>query len=447
MVLFINKKIEMLRVLSFFGLIIATSFYIFPFEFKALPGVNTKMAMAGLGLVCLFFNLAKKRNSIVNKQILEISLIALLVSLAGLFSIIYNNTNDTAYATYIISMWVWLGGAYFVILMIRKVHGCASIVIVGNYLIAACVMQCILAIMIDRVPAVFNIVNAYIGNFGVGGNVEGFEDSGRLYGIGAAVDFAGIRFVAVLIMIAYLVIETNNTIFRKSFPLYIISFIIITVIGNMMSRTTIIGTLFAIVYWLYMTKMNHAMISVNMVRLWKFVLGFLIVLIPLIVVLYHTNDFIYHNIRFAFEGFFSMVEKGYWETNSNNILKNMYRFPESFKTWVIGDGYFDNPTSDPYYIGYMWKGFYMGTDVGYLRFIFYFGLVGLLLIMGFMFKVVQFNIEKFPRYKIMFILLLFVNYIIWFKVSTDIFPILALLLIIDSEEDNLYMERVTLANQ
>lgn len=437
----------MFRILSVLGLIIATSCYIFPFEFKFFPGVNTKMAMAGLGLVFLFINLAKKKNSIVNKYIFEISLIALLVSLIGLSSIIYNNTNDTAYATYIVSMWVWLGGAYFIILMIRKVHGYASIIIVSNYLIAACVMQCILALMIDRSSTVFNIVNTYIGSFGVGGNVEGFEESGRLYGIGAAVDFAGIRFVAVLIIIAFLVVLVNNTTLRKSFPIYIIAFIFITIIGNMMSRTTIIGTFLAIIYWIYMTRINQAMISVNMVKLWKIVLGFLIVLIPIIVVLYHTNDFLYHNIRFAFEGFFSIVEKGYWETNSNNILKDMYRFPDSFKTWIIGDGYFDNPTSDPYYIGYMWKGFYMGTDVGYLRFIFYFGLLGLLMIMWFMFKVAQINMLKFPKYKIMFVLLLAVNYVIWFKVSTDIFPILALFLIIDSEEDNLYMERISLNNQ
>lgn len=38
---------------------------------------------------------------------------------------------------------------------------------------------------------------------------------------------------------------------------------------------------------------------------------------------------------------------------------------------MIGDGYFENPRTDPYYIGYQWKGFYMGTDVGYLRFLFF----------------------------------------------------------------------------
>lgn len=56
----------------------------------------------------------------------------------------------------------------------------------------------------------------------------------------------------------------------------------------------------------------------------------------------------------------------------------MYVFPDNLKTWIIGDGYFSNPyNTDPFYIGTRSRGYYMGTDVGYLRFIFYFGLIGL----------------------------------------------------------------------
>lgn len=50
----------------------------------------------------------------------------------------------------------------------------------------------------------------------------------------------------------------------------------------------------------------------------------------------------------------------------------MYVFPDNLKTWIIGDGYFNGPEdSDPYYTGEIWDiGYYKGTDVGYLRFIF-----------------------------------------------------------------------------
>ena len=41
----------MIKILSIIFTIVVTSFYFFPFEFTFLPGVNTKMAMAGLGLV------------------------------------------------------------------------------------------------------------------------------------------------------------------------------------------------------------------------------------------------------------------------------------------------------------------------------------------------------------------------------------------------------------
>ena len=74
---------------------------------------------------------------------------------------------------------------------------------------------------------------------------------------------------------------------------------------------------------------------------------------------------------------FSLAESGEWDVGSNEKLKGMYVFPETFKTWLIGDGFFGATTSDPYYIGKEWKSFYMDTDVGYLRFIFYFGILGL----------------------------------------------------------------------
>ena len=148
------------------------------------------------------------------------------------------------------------------------------------------------------------------------------------------------------------------------------------------------------------------------------------------------------NIRFAFEGFFNLVEKGSWDVHSNNILYNMYVFPETLKTWLIGDGYFENPTSDPTYVGYMWKGFYMGTDVGYLRFIFYFGLVGLFFFSVFMCLVYKTCVKKFKDYNILFLLLLILNFFIWFKVSTDIFLVFAPFLCISKEENGDYEKKI-----
>ena len=41
--------------------LVVLSFYFFPFEFTFMPGMNTKMAMAGIGLAVLAIQFAKKR--------------------------------------------------------------------------------------------------------------------------------------------------------------------------------------------------------------------------------------------------------------------------------------------------------------------------------------------------------------------------------------------------
>ena len=68
---------------------------------------------------------------------------------------------------------------------------------------------------------------------------------------------------------------------------------------------------------------------------------------------------------------------------SNEILKSMVVFPDSLHTWIIGDGYFNNSKYDVYYLGDATEaGYYMGTDIGYLRFLFYFGTIGLFCMMA-----------------------------------------------------------------
>ena len=83
------------------------SMYFFPFQFYALPDVNTKIGLATIGLVVMAFSTAKKENNIINSDIFKLMMYAGIVSLFGLISITYNSTPDTAYATYIISFLVW----------------------------------------------------------------------------------------------------------------------------------------------------------------------------------------------------------------------------------------------------------------------------------------------------------------------------------------------------
>lgn len=417
------------------------SLYIFPFEFVALPGINTKMILAGIGVIAVAVKLAKERNSSILKDFISIVSLALAVSLIGFCSIVYNNTKDYTYVTYIVSMLVWLSAANVVLMCIRKIHKGISVELVCNYLIGVAVFQCISALVIDFIPYCKQLVNSIV--LGVG-FVADFKDIDgiRLYGIGAMLDVAGQRFSCILVMISFICIHSKSVYVKRYIGWYLFSFFFIAIVGNMISRTTTIGVLVSVLYWIYtlFTKSSEDLEHIK--SFFKVGLPIFIVILIVSIYLYQTNSTIHNHIRFGFEGFFSIAEKGEWETNSTNILENMYRFPQSLKTWLIGDGYFENPTGDPLYTGYQWKGFYMGTDVGYLRFIYYFGLIGLLAFSCYFIKVLQICMMKFSKYRRLFFLILILNFIVWFKVSSDLFPIFALFLCINTAEDDSFDRRV-----
>lgn len=434
----------MLKYLQMTVGVILTSLYFFPFSFTFLPAVNTKMAMAGVGLVLVGLQLGRARNSVFSKDMVTISLYALMVSFTSFIAVTLNETRDYTYVSYIISMWVWLSAAYVAVKYMRIVHGYISVELVCNYLIAVCVFQCVSALVIDFVPTVKNFALTYIADLGPT-QMELMKEAGRLFGFGAALDPAGSRFAAVLTIIVFMATRLAATNRNKYLVGYILAFIFIAIVGNMIARTTTVGVIIALAFLLYSIGLHRMVISKSTGRIMLWFVGVLVVAVPLLTILYHTNEQFHDNIRFAFEGFFSLAEKGRWEVNSNEILKNMIVFPDNLKTWLIGDGYMLDPTGvDPYYTGPDWGGYYQATDIGYLRFIFYSGLIGLAAMALFIWKAGRISMLKFKDQQMLFWLLLAVNYAVWFKVSTDIFLALALFLVIDKQENEEYEKRLKL---
>lgn len=416
-----------MRWLLYIFTLVITSFYFFPFEFTFLPGMNTKMVIAGIGLVVLAFHFARRREFKIDNDFLTISAWALVVSLIGFAAVTYNNTNDYTYATYFVSMAVWLGAAYVVVKLMEKVHGEVNVDIVCNYLIVLCAVQCLIAISMSYIPALKSFVDSFLAGQGFMGKMED-----RLYGIGCSLDVAGTRFCAVLVMIS----EMLKRAVDKSLPkiticLYLVAFLIIAVVGNMIARTTTVGVILAVLYLIVRTRFFSVAGIKEYGSIWKTILISVVVFIPVIVLLYNVSPVFYANFRFAFEGFFSLFETGEWEVHSNEILKNMVVFPDDLKTWLIGNGYFDNPYNrDPYYIGPIFHGYYMQTDIGYCRFLFYFGIFGLLAFIAYFIKVGTTCMKRFPDYRMMFLAILMVNFIVWCKVSSDIFLVFAIFLCI-----------------
>ena len=292
----------------------------------------------------------------------------------------------------------------------------------------------------DSKITVDDFINSYIEQ---GQNFLDANNVNRLYGIGASLDVAGSRFSSVLVAIAFLIISHRN---NKGIylPLLIISFFVISVVGNMIARTTTLGMLMALVYIFY--ELSRKGNDNNKLIYW--ICGLSLLMIPFLVIGYKNAPEFKKLVRFGFEGFISIYEKGEWYTTSNETLMNMIVFPDNIKTWLIGDGYFDNPAgTDPYYTGKIMGGFYMGTDIGYLRYIFYCGAIGLMIFIIYFIKVAITCINRFVEYKTLFLMFLAVNMLVWLKVSTDIFLVFALFLCIPSEDDAEYNRLVAIKNE
>lgn len=402
------------------------SFYYFPVTFVFLPGINTKMILAVVGLCFGGMAMFKNREFKMPSIILWLSVFALIVSFVGLISVVYNNTQDYAYATYIISMWVWLSSAYAIVSIMKYVHGNIGVDIICKYVIIICLAQCILAQIIDVSPlAKYWYVRLF-------GKPEGLEAVNRLYGIGASLDTAGIRFSIALIMAPYLAVRCKDV---KKQVFYVISWVIITILGSMMARTTYVGCVAGLIYMVIASDLWRLRLKTSMSKLVGVMVLAIIIMIPILIYLYNTDPRVYKLLRFAFEGFFNLIERGEWSLASNERLKTMIIFPESIKTWIIGDGYFSNPyNTDPYYTGDYIEGWYMGTDIGYLRFVFYFGAIGLATFVLFITYSARLCWRTFSDYKPMFILIYLLGLVVWLKVSTDIFLVFALFISLSIEQ-------------
>ena len=395
-------------------LVILTSFYLFPISFTFIPeAINTKMILAGFGIMAFLFDGIGRRAFSLPYPLFFAGILAFLFSLWCFFCVAENGTDDMSYANYWVSFFTWVLGAYAIFFLTRTLIGKFDLKTLTLYLTLVCVAQCILAEFIDSFPGFQRLVDRYI--------IQGqdfMHEINRLYGIGAALDPAGVRFSVVLLLMGHQLASkdiTGKTVF------YLISFFVVTIIGSIIARTTWVGAIMGLTYVLVVNlRTRQGAINSNQVRFWAVFGGLTLLTILICVVLYRTNLVFRSNFRFGFEGFFNWAETGVFRTDSMDKLNRvMWVWPTDTRSWIIGKGLFDN--------------FVFATDIGYCRFTLYCGLVGLgLFSLFFLYNGYSF-IHRFPQYILLGILLIALTFVVWVKVATDIFFIYALLFWIQEE--------------
>lgn len=400
-------------------LVVVTSLYLFPIEFTFLPkAINSKILVAAFGSMAFVFDSIKKKAMELSQSLLVSMLLAIIFSLWCFFCVIAANTYEMDYATYIVSFLTWMAGAYGVYAAMKIVYGEVDLWLLTRYLALVGVFQCVSAVMIDNNQSFCDLVDRFV----VGGSY--YREHGRIYGIGAALDPAGIRFSTILVLLAHQFSFDQEV---RSKGLYqttdMIAFAVILIIGSTISRTTIVGGAMGLVYMVIsLVRLRQGgFITTRMIQVFFIFIVVLVGIILSAVYFYRTSATFESYLRFGFEAFFNWAETGEFRTSSTDQLGKMWVWPDDTRTWIIGRGTYGV--------------FENNTDIGYCNFTFYCGLIGLAIFSLFFIYVHLVQNRKFHHFWLVSLMLVAITFIVWCKVTTDIFYLDALLFCIAADSD------------
>lgn len=318
-------------------------------QFIFLPElVRSKLIIGVVGF--FYFVFTSSRVSVFKKfRPLFYALIPLIFWM--LLSIIVNQSPDWWFIRFSIIQIIYICGAW----MIIKLCGIDGVEAVARFLMIYVFVQNSIAFFGLQFPEVRNIVEST--SFEKSFEITGNQLTYRGLGFGDHVFFGGGVWACIgMLMTVYLYKKK-----RLSIVCFIGLYIYIFFTGLFVARTTIAGlfTIFLIFtplkkYWYKMIWVGAGGIIFLMlfgaIENWMLKNGY--------------------SIGNAFEIYNTFMSTGELTTSSSEGTRQMWTIiPDNLKTWLIGDARYDDPKG----------GYYMQTDVGYLRVIWYGGVIGLFL--------------------------------------------------------------------
>lgn len=401
----------------YYFLHIVLFFYIYSVQFIGAPfGIGTRVFMGIMGFCMFFLEIIKSKKAIVfTRQFLNVYLSLFFISFISLLSLIYNRTNGVDFFfKYQISIVTIIFASHFLTkLVFYKNNQEDRIIPLIKIFINVVIIQIIIALIMFAFQPIRDILNTIQVTSDQELKVLEQTLEFRLVGFGSKFFGSGIINGFALILIGS-IIRYNGHIKINVFK-YSMSFLFIFVFGMMMARTTIIGALlaFGIIFW----PKKSLSFNINQIKNnTKFL--FYLLSIPIIIVfgvfyfLPEVKESIELAYNFGFEMFINYFQSDSFESASTNQMKEMYVWPTSLKTYLIGDGLFSDIATG---------GYYMGTDIGILRLIYYFGVFGLFAYLYFQFQIIYFAYLRNRKFKYMFAVIFIYCLVLNYKGFTDLF--------------------------
>jgi len=318
--------------------------YIYPQMILGFP-ISTRVMMGVFG----FFTILKRFRPGIFKPFQGAWVIALFSVSAAL----YNETWDFYFVGYVGSMLIISLAAYFFISVFPKFSNSPNNI---NGLLKTFIIVVLIQSAATLIMFVYSPIGELVQNiFPIQARETTLENSFgfRLLGVGTAFFGAGVVHGLALITIVYLYLRGC---IKRAF-IWIIYYLFIFFVGLMMARTTVVGLCFSILLLITWKPFN---LKTNKKKFKWIIFLSLFSVFTLIYVLAKANE---NLLNFAFEFFYNYDNTGSFESASTNHMMTMYRWPTKYDTWIFGDGIFNTS-----------EGYYMRTDIGFLRLIYYGGL-------------------------------------------------------------------------
>ncbi|HDO1382726.1 TPA: hypothetical protein P2R06_000970 [Aeromonas veronii] len=389
-------------------------FYIYPILFIGMP-VSTRLLYSFFAIIFVLYGVACKKSSLAREYLLILSVLFSIFSLSCL-SIFINGTSDFEFIKYPISIIAILFSAYALIRIFGMMDVSYDFNSIAKLFVSVVFIQSVIAVLMFIIPSFYDLMTSIqVISIDEVEKMSSLSEM-RIIGFGSQYFGAGIINGLALIILAYLIRigEYDSTILKAS-----ILFLLIFAVGIGMARTTFIGFGIAILLLLPfsgLSKLNLTLVKRNIMLLLSVSVLILLAFMSVYVFFPTVISSVTPLFNFALEMFLNYFESGSLTTESTSQLATMYVWPENMYTYFIGDGLYsaDNGL------------YYMDTDVGYLRLLFYFGVLGIILFLSLQYSLLSFSVQKIKGGNLLFFCIFIYLIALNFKGFADLASILAL---------------------
>ena len=336
---------------------------IFKAEFVFIPhSINFSFGIVGILLYVLDRTTRRRILQSSNAYIQPLLKYTVPFVLVSCISSLINNSTDFFYLKYGLSLILTYYATYIAAYLFFKIYNEITVERVIKYLFIVTLLYLVIATVMFLNPSVNDLLMASIRLDSIAEIKLDINIGWRLVGLGVQFYTAGLVLGCMLILLAFYISSFGLNVWKKIF--YIVSYVVITTIGMMVARTTIVGSGIGLMVIIFSSLKNQKHRFKNMVSLF---FAFIILL-----TIYDSIQSSFLNdydslMDFGFSIFSDMSSSGLRNDHSLGRMFEMYKnLPDNNKTWLIGDALWN--IEDHYY---------KNVDIGYLRNIYYFGLLGM----------------------------------------------------------------------